>query len=76
MDADWVRVPCLPTSAVPRSTRGAVFSHNGRMIDELSVAEVAALMEPGPVLLKLVATGFGVQLSAGPGIARSDSLGR
>jgi hypothetical protein len=31
-------------------------------LEELSAAKVAALMAPGPVLLKLAATGFGVRL--------------
>jgi len=35
-------------------------------LEELSAAKVAALMAPGPVLLKLAATGFGVRLPAGP----------
>jgi Family of unknown function (DUF5995) len=33
-------------------------------LEELSAAKVAALMAPGPVLLKLAATGFGVRLPA------------
>ena len=32
-------------------------------LEELSAAKVAALMAPGPVLLKLAATGFGVRLA-------------
>ena len=32
-------------------------------LEELSAAKVTALMAPGPVLLKLAATGFGVRLS-------------
>jgi hypothetical protein len=32
------------------------------LLEELSAAKVAALMAPGPVLLKLAATGFGVRL--------------
>jgi len=32
-------------------------------LEELSAAKVAALMAPGPVLLKLAATGFGVRLT-------------
>jgi hypothetical protein len=35
-------------------------------LEELSAAKVAALMAPGPVLLKLAATGFGVRLPASP----------
>ena len=31
-------------------------------LEELSAAKVAALVAPGPVLLKLAATGFGVRL--------------
>jgi hypothetical protein len=32
-------------------------------LEELSAAKVTALMAPGPVLLKLAATGFGVRLA-------------
>jgi hypothetical protein len=32
-------------------------------LEEQSAAKVAALMAPGPVLLKLAATGFGVRLA-------------
>ena len=35
-------------------------------LEELSAAKVAALMAPGQVLLKLAATGFGVQLPPSP----------
>ena len=35
-------------------------------LEELSAAKVTALMAPGPVLLKLAATGFGVRLPASP----------
>jgi hypothetical protein len=38
-------------------------------LEELSAAKVAALMAPGPVLLKLAATGFGVRLPADPAAA-------
>ena len=34
-------------------------------LEELSAAKVAALMAPGPVLLKLAASGFGVRVTAG-----------
>jgi len=36
-------------------------------LEELSAAKVAALLAPGPVILKLAATGFGVRLPASPG---------
>jgi len=35
-------------------------------LEELSAAKVAALEAPGPVLLRLAATGFGVRLAAAP----------
>jgi len=35
-------------------------------LEELSAAKVVALQAPGPVLLKLAATGFGVRLAAAP----------
>ncbi|HXZ77516.1 MAG TPA: hypothetical protein VEH31_42505 [Streptosporangiaceae bacterium] len=35
-------------------------------LEELSAARVAALEAPGPVLLRLAATGFGVRLPATP----------
>ena len=35
-------------------------------LEELSAAKVAALEAPGPVLLRLAATGFGVRLPAAP----------
>jgi len=35
-------------------------------LEELSAAKVVALQTPGPVLLKLAATGFGVRLAAAP----------
>ena len=44
-------------------------------LEELSAAKVAALMAPGPVLLKLAATGFGVRLPASPA-AGSPASGR
>jgi Family of unknown function (DUF5995)/UTRA domain len=44
-------------------------------LEELSAAKVAALMAPGPVLLKLAATGFGVRLPASPAAARGASPG-
>ncbi len=39
-------------------------------LEELSAAKVAALVAPGPVLLKLAATGFGVRLPESSGPAR------
>jgi len=35
-------------------------------LEELSAAKVAAFEAPGPVLLRLAATGFGVRLPAAP----------
>ena len=35
-------------------------------LEELSAAKVVALQAPGPVLLRLAATGFGVRLAAAP----------
>jgi hypothetical protein len=35
-------------------------------LEELSAAKVTALMTPGPVLLKLAGTGFGVRLPVSP----------
>jgi hypothetical protein len=37
------------------------------MIEDL-IGRMAALLAPGPVLLKLAATGFGVRLPAGPAV--------
>ncbi|MGH3255128.1 MAG: DUF5995 family protein [Streptosporangiaceae bacterium] len=42
-------------------------------LEELSAAKVAALLAPGPVLLKLAATGFGVRLPDQAGATTVDS---
>jgi hypothetical protein len=44
-------------------------------LEELSAAKVATLMAPGPVVLKLAATGFGVRLPASPAAVPGDRLG-
>jgi hypothetical protein len=44
-------------------------------LEELSAAKVATLIAPGPVVLKLAATGFGVRLPASPAAVPDGRLG-
>ena len=63
----WANAVALSASRRAGGPDGAEHQRQLAELEELSAARVADLMRPGPVLLRLAAGGFGVQLAGAGG---------